>query len=165
MRMNHALFMVTLLIIGLASRVSLGETNFAEADALAKIRVLKAPPQLKLEKKRDLQFKDAVQGAPKDTVAPTENAAAEFDVVGQVDKTYQVSFVADSIDMKTGGGTTADEKITVTDFTTDLTSNQGKLPTTEKGVFHVGATRAELTPNQVVGDYEGAFKVRVTYIE
>jgi hypothetical protein len=145
------------------SAVSVANTDFAETDANA---IIKVKQSIVLKKDRDLVFSDAVQGdAQPEVLGATSQSAASFTVSGQPGRTYVVSFKSSSIFMTTGKGDTTDSQIQVDNFTTDLSNGLGTLDsTTGKQTFGVGATRAAISPTQIVADdYKGIFTVRVTY--
>lgn len=157
-----AKLMLALTVLVALPRVASADPKQAEANASASIKI---KAKIQLTKTKDLAFVDAYQGSNSIPVAASESGAAQFKAKGHKGDSFIVSFPSSSVFMTTGSGATAQEKIAVSSFTTDLASNTGVLDaSTGEKVFNVGASHAAILDDQVVADdYVGQFTVRVTY--
>lgn len=136
------------------------EAASATAQALATVTAA-----INIAQVSDLDFGSAVQGDALSTVAPADATAAEFTVSGQPSTAYTITLPADgTIEMITGAGSTADEKIAVDSFTsTPAAGANGALDGTGSETLKVGASRAALSATQVAGAYAATFSVDVVY--
>jgi len=106
------------------------------------------------------------QAAPSDVAktVPSNSGTdrASFTVSGAASTAYTITLPASNIDMITGAGATADEKISVGTWTS-TPSATGALDGTGNQTLYVGATRAAISATQVAGSYSGSFTVTVAY--
>ncbi len=120
---------------------------------------------LSISQNSDLIFGSAPQGdgpkvVPPGTTETSENAS--FDVKGKKNTTYVITLPSTAINMTTGSGSTAQQRISVSNFTSNPASN-GLLNNQGRQFLYIGATRAALLFNQTVGSYSGSFQIIVVY--
>jgi hypothetical protein len=101
----------------------------------------------------------------KDLDSFTIDGTARVTVVGERANPFFVSFPQRFTTLTTGEGNTAEKRIFLNDFQTDLRKDFGSFDQISgQKVFHVGVKRVSLTSGQVIAsDYSGFFRVRVTY--
>lgn len=156
-RMNKKMILPALAALSMSGF----QAQAAQGTAQAKMKVTTA---IAVTKVSDLIFAEAAAGAaaetvPADTVETAQNAS--FTVTGEPSKAVTVTLPNDgTITMVTAGGATADEQIPVNQFTSNGLSSIDPSGTSE---LFVGATRENLTANQVAGDYVADFLVDVVY--
>ncbi|EQC47338.1 DUF4402 domain-containing protein [Bacteriovorax sp. Seq25_V] len=160
--MKRFLFGLTALTMTTFSFVTIDKAQAASDTAQALAVVTAA---INIAQVADLDFGSAVQGDAQSTVAPADASAAEFTVTGQPSTAYTITLPSDgTIEMITGAGGSADERIAVDSFTsTPAAGANGSLDGTGSETLKVGATRAALSATQVAGNYAATFTVDVVY--
>jgi hypothetical protein len=137
------------------------QAQAAQGTAQAKMKVISSVAVAQLS---DLLFSEAAVGAPAETVnadtaETTQNAS--FAITGEANRAIIVTLPTDgTVKMMTAGGGSTDTEIAVDQFTSNSVSQIDGSGLTQ---LYVGATRSNLSPTQLSGDYEGSFSVDVVY--
>jgi len=113
---------------------------------------------------QSLSFSDAFRGDSASTVSISDSGRAILNVTGQASTPYSITLPANNaIKMsRIGGSGGTTDSIIISSFASNP-SGTGTLSTLGTQSISVGATRAAILSNQVIGDYTGTFTVRVTY--
>jgi hypothetical protein len=134
-------------------------TNSFAQDSDTAQALIDVAAAITITQNQDLDFGTVAQGAAGATIAPADAEAAIFDVAGQANTAYTISFGAASIDM-TGPGAA----IEVNSFVSlPAAGANGMLDGTGSQELRVGASHGAIPGAQVAGSYAGTFTVEVAY--
>lgn len=146
------------LFVGLSPAAQAAQKS---AQALATIKVVE---KFDVVKVTDLTFPEAQQGQAADIVDPGSadaDPSASFLITGPANRALTIVLPADgAVVMTTGGGGPANQEIAVNSFTSNALTEIGA---NGEAKLYVGATRAALAADQVLGNYEGTFLVDVAH--
>lgn len=130
------------------------------ATAKSKVKVING---IQINKVSDLVFSEAGVGStaetvPADVVETPKNAS--FEISGEANRAIAITLPPDGTIKMTTGGSGPDNEIAVNGF---MSNNPTTIDANGQLDLFVGATRAELTSTQALGDYEATFTVDVVY--
>lgn len=118
-----------------------------------------------------LSFASAKAGDSAQTVVPTAQESAKFQVRGEANRSVQISLPA-AVELELNQNPNSEKsdsnkkeepsKVTISDFKS-LPAKIGSLDASGELIISVGATRDKLSKKQKPGKYEGSYTIDVVY--